>query len=70
MDELAASYKTPMTKRQQLKWKRMAAGQWFLRWDNALEQIGTGSQDHRHLSVRRRLPPMAKAKQNVCLHRQ
>jgi hypothetical protein len=39
MDELAASYKTPMTKRQQLKWKRMAAGQWFLHWDNALEQI-------------------------------
>jgi hypothetical protein len=30
----------------------------------------TGSQDHRHLSVRRRLPPMAKAKQNMCLHRQ
>jgi hypothetical protein len=38
--------------------------------DNALEQIGTGSQDHCHLSVRRHLPPMAKAKQNACLHRQ
>jgi hypothetical protein len=54
---------------KQLKWTRMATGQWFLHWDNALEQIGTGSQDHRHLSVHRRLSPMAKAKQNACLHR-
>jgi hypothetical protein len=39
---------------KQLNWTRKAAGQWFLHWDNALEQIGTGLQDHSHLSIRRR----------------
>jgi hypothetical protein len=34
------------------------------------KQLGTGYQDHPHWSFHRRLPPMAKSKQNVCLHRQ
>jgi hypothetical protein len=33
------------------------------------EQLGTGYHNHRHWSVRHRLPPMTKAKQNVCQHR-